>query len=80
MKVILILLAITFVIAQGEGESCTSNDQCSPFGLYCATWEDVEFGQLQSCEDCTPGADTFVYDSFGNRAPYECPPGAPLVI
>ena len=79
MKFNFIQLLIAVATAQGEGEACSSNDECEIFELYCATWEDSEFGPQQTCEDCKPGANTFVYDSFGRPASYECPPDTPLI-
>ena len=47
---------------------------CAADGLFCATWEDSQYGDMASCEDCTDGVGQMITDSYGDLVEYVCPP------
>jgi hypothetical protein len=47
---------------------------CATDGLFCATWEDSQYGDMASCENCDDGVGQMITDSFGDLVEYVCPP------
>jgi hypothetical protein len=47
---------------------------CLADGLWCAEWEDSQYGEMASCEECTNGEGQFISDSYGDLVEYTCPP------
>ena len=41
--------------------------------MWCVTYEDSQYGETKSCEDCSKDDKTII-DSFGEETTYECPP------
>ena len=72
------VIALAALVATTEaalGDDCFYDASiCNAPQLYCATWEDSQYGDMASCEDCTDGAGQTIYDSFGDRVEYVCPP------
>ena len=50
---------------------------CDSDGLKCATWNDSQYGDMASCEDCKEGSNRVITDSYGDPVTYECPYVAP---
>ena len=72
-------IAIAALVAQTQastlGDDCWYNaDMCLPDGLWCATWEDSQYGEMASCEECTDGVGQMISDSYGDLVEYTCPP------
>ena len=50
---------------------------CEDGGLFCASWEDSQYGDMKSCEDCAGGqygGPRQITDSYGDFVDYLCPP------
>ena len=69
-----IALAATISSASAAlGDDCFYDASiCPPDGLECATWEDSQYGEMASCEDCTK-ENKKIADSFGDEVEYVCP-------
>ena len=64
-------IAVAALVAQTQastlGDDCWYNaDMCLPDGLWCATWEDSQYGEMASCEECTDGEGQMISDSYGD--------------
>ena len=71
-------IAVAALVAQTQastlGDDCWYNaDMCLPDGLWCATWEDSQYGEMASCEECTDGVGQMISDSYGDLVEYTCP-------
>merc|ERR1712086_68651 len=58
------------------GDDCfydTSVCNTGSTGHYCASWNDSQYGEMASCEDCSEG-NQFIQDSYGDIVEYICPP------
>ena len=58
------------------GDDCfydTSVCSTDSTGHYCASWNDSQYGEMASCEDCSEG-NQFIQDSYGDIVEYICPP------
>ena len=59
------------------GDDCYYDSSiCSDGGLFCASWEDSQYGDMKSCEDCTGGqngGNRQITDSYGDFVNYSCP-------
>ena len=70
-------LALSAAIATASaalGDDCYYDETiCAPDGLECAKWEDSQYGEMASCEDCNK-ENKKISDSFGDEVEYECPP------
>merc|ERR1712086_1055345 len=58
------------------GDDCfydTSVCNTGSTGHYCASWDDSQYGEMASCEDCSEG-NQFIQDSYGDIVEYICPP------
>merc|ERR1740127_67071 len=75
MKYIAICALVAQTQASTLGDDCWYNaDMCLPDGLWCATWEDSQYGEMASCEECTDGVGQMISDSYGDLVEYVCPP------
>tara|TARA_B100000780_G_scaffold261900_1_gene214649 strand:+ start:78 stop:461 length:384 start_codon:yes stop_codon:yes gene_type:complete len=75
MKYIAIAALVATTQASTLGDDCWYNaDMCLPDGLWCATWEDSQYGEMASCEECTDGVGQMISDSYGDLVEYVCPP------
>ena len=64
-------MLLGLALAQGEGESCESDATvCDSNGLFCAVWEDSNYGPQYTCESCQAGSDNEVFDSENNKITY----------
>merc|ERR1712086_935941 len=58
------------------GDDCfydTSVCSTDSTGHYRASWNDSQYGEMASCEDCSEG-NQFIQDSYGDIVEYICPP------
>merc|ERR1712086_245372 len=58
------------------GDDCfydTSVCNTGSTGHYRASWDDSQYGEMASCEDCSEG-NQFIQDSYGDIVEYICPP------
>ena len=66
------LSALIATASAGLGDDCYyDKDICTPDGLECATWEDGQFGEMASCEDCSNGGQQ-ILDSMDDPVTYKC--------
>ena len=74
MKTFAIAALVATTQASTLGDDCWYNaDMCLPDGLWCATWEDSQYGEMASCEECTDGVGQMISDSYGDLVEYVCP-------
>ena len=67
------LAALVAVTSAKLGEDCYyDNDICTDSGLACAYWNDSQYGEMASCEDCSQGNQE-ITDSYGDPVEYQCP-------
>ena len=72
MKFIALSAAIATASA-ALGDDCFYDETlCDADGLKCAKWDDSQYGEMASCEDCSEG-NKEITDSFGDPVTYQCP-------
>ena len=49
------LSALIATASAAAGEDCFYVDNCAEDNYTCTTWEDSQYGPMNSCEDCTNG-------------------------
>ena len=67
------LAALLAVTSAKLGEDCYYDETvCEDDGLACAKWNDSQYGEMASCEDCSQGNQE-ITDSYGDPVEYQCP-------
>ena len=66
-------IALSALIATASaalGDDCYYDASvCDSDGLSCATWNDSQYGEMASCEDCSNGNQE-ITDSYGDAVTY----------
>ena len=67
------IAALIAVTSAKLGEDCYYDETvCDSDGLACAKWNDSQYGEMASCEDCSQGNQE-ITDSYGDPVEYQCP-------